>query len=109
MASHDPHAKIPSASNGGTLTFGVSLRCRLHCRVEKIYPWLFDRRPRGPGLWRAKEIGAFEKYRLQTELIFISSGPVVVQALVGGDLQGGFAATTPLLPRCWLERLWSRS
>ena len=26
--------------------------------------------PAGPGLWRAKEIGAFEKYRLQTELVF---------------------------------------
>ena len=44
--------------------------------------------PAGTGLWMAKEIGAFEKYGLQTELIFISSGPVVVQALVGGDLQG---------------------
>ena len=45
----------------------------------------------------AKEIGAFEKYRLQTELIFISSGPVVVQALIGGDLQGGFAATNAVV------------
>ena len=38
--------------------------------------------PAGTGLWMAKEIGAFEKYGLQTELIFISSGPVVVQALI---------------------------
>jgi ABC-type nitrate/sulfonate/bicarbonate transport system substrate-binding protein len=53
--------------------------------------------PAGTGLWMAKEIGAFEKYRLQTELIFISSGPVVVQALIGGDLQGGFAATNAVV------------
>lgn len=53
--------------------------------------------PAGTGLWMAKEIGAFEKYGLQTELIFISSGPVVVQALIGGDLQGGFAATNAVV------------
>ena len=45
----------------------------------------------------AKEIGAFEKYRLQSELIFISFGPVVVQALIGGDLQAGFAATNAVI------------
>jgi ABC-type nitrate/sulfonate/bicarbonate transport system substrate-binding protein len=32
----------------------------------------------------AKEIGAFEKYGINADLIFISSGPVVVQALIGG-------------------------
>jgi ABC-type nitrate/sulfonate/bicarbonate transport system substrate-binding protein len=50
--------------------------------------------PAGTGLWMAKEIGAFEKYGINADLIFISSGPVVVQALIGGDLQGGLAATT---------------
>ena len=53
--------------------------------------------PAGTGLWMAQEIGAFEKYGLQTELIFISSGPVVVQALIGGDLQGGLAATNAVV------------
>jgi ABC-type nitrate/sulfonate/bicarbonate transport system substrate-binding protein len=41
----------------------------------------------------AKEIGAFEKYGIDAELIFVSSGPVVVQALLGGDMQAGLAAT----------------
>ena len=41
------------------------------------------------GVWMAKEIGAFDKYGIQADLIHISSGPVVVQALIGGDLHGG--------------------
>ena len=53
--------------------------------------------PAGAGLWMAKEIGAFEKYGIDADLIFISSGPVVVQALLGGDLQGGFAATNAVI------------
>ena len=53
--------------------------------------------PAGTGLWMAKEIGAFEKYGIDADLIFISAGPVVVQALIGGDLQGGFAATNAVI------------
>lgn len=49
------------------------------------------------GSWMAKEIGAFEKYGIQADLIFISSGPVVVQALIGGDLHGGIAATNAVI------------
>lgn len=49
--------------------------------------------PAGTGLWMAKEIGAFEKYGIDAEMIFISAGPIVVQALLGGDLQAGLAAT----------------
>src|ERR1051326_2415594 len=45
------------------------------------------------GSWMAKEIGAFERNGIDAELIYISSGPVVVQALLGGDLQAGLAAT----------------
>src|SRR5438046_10417213 len=45
------------------------------------------------GVWMAKESGAFEQNGIQGDLIFISSGPVVVQALIGGDLQGGSGAT----------------
>jgi ABC-type nitrate/sulfonate/bicarbonate transport system substrate-binding protein len=53
--------------------------------------------PGGTGFWMAKEIGSFEKYGLQTDLVFISSGPVVVQALIGGDLHGGLAATNSVI------------
>jgi ABC-type nitrate/sulfonate/bicarbonate transport system substrate-binding protein len=49
--------------------------------------------PAGTGLWMAKEIGAFGKHGLDADLIFISAGPLVVQALLGGDLQAGLAAT----------------
>ena len=43
----------------------------------------------------AKESGAFEKNGIQVKFD-LSSGPVVVQALIGGDLlHGGSAATMP--------------
>jgi NitT/TauT family transport system substrate-binding protein len=53
--------------------------------------------PAGTGLWMAKEMGAFEKYGIDAELIFIFAGPIVVQALLGGDLQGGLAATNAVI------------
>ncbi len=49
------------------------------------------------GVWMAKESGAFEKNGIQAEIIFISSGPVVVQALIGGDLLGGSAASNAVI------------
>ncbi|MGH7770449.1 MAG: ABC transporter substrate-binding protein, partial [Candidatus Binatia bacterium] len=45
------------------------------------------------GVWMAKEIGAFEKHGIHADLIYIASGPVVVQALIGGDLHGGIGAS----------------
>jgi len=53
--------------------------------------------PAGTGLWMAKEIGAFGKYGIDADLIFISAGPIVVQALLGGDLQAGLAATNAVI------------
>jgi ABC-type nitrate/sulfonate/bicarbonate transport system substrate-binding protein len=49
------------------------------------------------GAWVAKETGAFEKHGIQADLIYIASGPVVVQALLGGDLQGGIAGTNAII------------
>ena len=49
------------------------------------------------GVWMAKESGAFERNGIQAEIIFISSGPVVVQALIGGDLLGGSAASNAVI------------
>jgi ABC-type nitrate/sulfonate/bicarbonate transport system substrate-binding protein len=48
-------------------------------------------------VWMAKEVGAFEKYGVPADIIFISSGPVVVQALIGGDLQGGSGASNAVI------------
>ncbi|MBI4525029.1 MAG: ABC transporter substrate-binding protein [Deltaproteobacteria bacterium] len=70
------------------------------------------------GLWMAKEVGAFERHGIDADLIFISSGPIVVQALLGGDLHAGLAATSAVIgaalkgasiepvpqPRTWLRR-----
>src|SRR4249919_3211095 len=53
--------------------------------------------PMATGFWMAKEIGAFEKHGIHAELIYISSGPVVIQALIGGDLQGGSGATNAVI------------
>src|SRR4030095_303388 len=47
--------------------------------------------PMAVGLWMAKETGAFGKYGVDPNLIFISSSPVMVPALIGGDVQGGIA------------------
>jgi ABC-type nitrate/sulfonate/bicarbonate transport system substrate-binding protein len=49
------------------------------------------------GMWMAKEIGAYEKHGIDAELIYISSGPTVVQSLIGGDVVGGLAATNALI------------
>jgi ABC-type nitrate/sulfonate/bicarbonate transport system substrate-binding protein len=49
------------------------------------------------GAWMAKEVGAYEKHGIDAELIYISSGPTVVQALLGGDVTGGIAATNAVI------------
>jgi len=49
--------------------------------------------PMAAGVWMAKEAKIFDKYGIQADVVFISSGPVVVQALLGGDLQGASAAS----------------
>jgi NitT/TauT family transport system substrate-binding protein len=53
--------------------------------------------PTAVGLWMAKEIGAFDKYGVDPNLIFISSSPVMVPALIGGDIQGGVAGANAVI------------
>lgn len=53
--------------------------------------------PMAAGVWMAKESGAFEKYGLQADIILITSGPVSVQALIGGDLQVVSAASNAVI------------
>ncbi len=52
--------------------------------------------PTAVGLWMAKEIGAFAKYGVDPNLIFISSSPVMVPALIGG-VQGGIAGANVVI------------
>ena len=45
----------------------------------------------------AKEMGAFEKHGLKSDLVYISSGAVTVQAMVGGNLDMSVAASNAVV------------
>lgn len=49
------------------------------------------------GLWMAKESGSFEKYGLTADLVYISSGGVAVQAMLGGDLDMALGASNAVV------------
>jgi NitT/TauT family transport system substrate-binding protein len=49
------------------------------------------------GVWMAKAIGAFEKHGLKGDLVYISSGGVTVQAMVGGNLEVSVAASNAVV------------
>lgn len=53
--------------------------------------------PTGVGLWVAKDIGAFEKYGVDPTLIFISSSPVMVPAIIGGDVQAAVSGANAVI------------
>jgi ABC-type nitrate/sulfonate/bicarbonate transport system substrate-binding protein len=53
--------------------------------------------PMATGVWMAKESGAFEKYGIQGDIILITSGPVAVQSLIGGDLHVVSAASNAVM------------
>ena len=53
--------------------------------------------PMATGVWMAKESGAFERYGLQADIILITSGPVAVQSLIGGDLHAVSAASNAVI------------
>jgi ABC-type nitrate/sulfonate/bicarbonate transport system substrate-binding protein len=76
-----------------TLLFLVSAKGGEAAELRKFTLGYSTVGPAGIGLWMAKEIGAFDRNGIDAELIFVSSGPVVVQALLGGDMKAGLAAT----------------
>ena len=53
--------------------------------------------PMATGVWMAKESGAYEKYGIQADILLITSGPLSVQALIGGDLQVVSAASNAVI------------
>lgn len=53
--------------------------------------------PTAVGLWVAKDIGAFDKYGVDPTLIFISSSPVMVPAIIGGDVQAAVAGANAVI------------
>jgi NitT/TauT family transport system substrate-binding protein len=53
--------------------------------------------PTMAGVWMAKETGAFERNGLSADLIYISSGAVVIQALVGGSVTAALGASNAVV------------
>ncbi len=53
--------------------------------------------PNFAGLWVAKEAGAFEKHGLPADLIYIASGSVTVQAMMGGDVHLAIGASNAVV------------
>ena len=53
--------------------------------------------PTAVGLWTAQEIGAFNKYGVDANFVFISSSPVMVPALIGGDVQCAVAGANAVI------------
>ncbi|HWH78300.1 MAG TPA: ABC transporter substrate-binding protein [Candidatus Binatus sp.] len=53
--------------------------------------------PTAVGLWMAKDIGAFGKYGVDPNFVFISSSPVMVPALIGGDVQCAIAGANAVI------------
>ena len=53
--------------------------------------------PTAVGLWMAKDSGAFDRYGVDASLIFISSSPVMVPALIGGDVQAAIAGANAVI------------
>jgi len=53
--------------------------------------------PSMSGVWMAKEIGAFERYGLNADLVHISSGATAIQALVGGSVQAALGASNAVV------------
>ncbi len=49
------------------------------------------------GLWAAKETGAFEKHGLSADLVYIASGSVTVQAMMGGDVHMAIGASNAVV------------
>lgn len=53
--------------------------------------------PSMAGVWMGKESGAFERRGLDLDLVYISSGGVAIQALVGGSVQAALGASNAVV------------
>jgi NitT/TauT family transport system substrate-binding protein len=53
--------------------------------------------PSMAGVWMAKESGAFERRGLNVDLVYISSGGVAIQALVGGSVHAALGASNAVV------------
>jgi NitT/TauT family transport system substrate-binding protein len=53
--------------------------------------------PSMAGVWMAKESGAFDRRGLNVDLVYISSGGVAIQALVGGSVHAALGASNAVV------------
>jgi NitT/TauT family transport system substrate-binding protein len=90
-------AKLFTHGLPAVLTFVFVVAQAIAAEPKKVVFAYSSVGPMATGVWMAKESGAFDKYGIQADIIFISSGPVVVQALIGGDLQAGSGASNAVI------------
>ena len=91
-----PLAKCLIWSSPAVLTFVFSLSHTSLAQTKMTIAYS-SIGPMATGIWMAKESGAFDKYGIQADIILITSGPVSVQALIGGDLQAVSAASNAVI------------
>ena len=63
-------------------------------KITIAYPTLT---PIVAGLWMAKEMGAFEKYGVKADLVFISSGPTTIQVLTSAHIDVAISASNAVV------------
>jgi NitT/TauT family transport system substrate-binding protein len=68
-----------------------------HSAEEKITFGYSSISPDMAGVWMAKETGAFERHGLSADLVYISSGATVIQALVGGSVHAALGASNAVV------------
>jgi ABC-type nitrate/sulfonate/bicarbonate transport system substrate-binding protein len=93
MSSRNLHNLIFAVVLAVALSYGQSAAVE----KSKITIGYSTTGPTAVGLWTAKDIGAFDKYGVDPTLIFISSSPVMVPALIGGDVQAAIAGANAVI------------
>jgi ABC-type nitrate/sulfonate/bicarbonate transport system substrate-binding protein len=93
MSSRNLHNLVFAVALALALSFGQSAAAE----KTKITIGYSTTGPTAVGLWTAKDIGAFDKYGVDPTLIFSSSSPVMVPALIGGDVQVAIAGANAVI------------
>jgi len=86
--------KAASAAGLVALLLGTAARSAERTKLTIGYS---STGPTSVGLWMAQEIGAFGKYGVEPSFVFISSSPVMVPALIGGDVQCAIAGANAVI------------
>lgn len=60
------------------------------------------------GIWMAEGSGAFQKYGLDVQFVYIPSSGTNVQALLGGSIDVMVAGSSGIVSAAARERRWSR-